>query len=98
MKVIRWIYIYIFLLCSSVGISTEIWVGRSGIENLCLKAFPPILQEVFWALGPVWTGEISPSLHRYWIPDCHSVSSVALPTELPGHSTYVVVSDLPLQQ
>ena len=43
----------------------------------------PILQEVGWAPGPVWTGRKS---RPHWdsIPDRLARSSVAIPTELPG--------------
>jgi len=43
----------------------------------------PILQEAGWAPGPVWTGGKSRP-HRDSIPDRPSLSSVAIPTELPG--------------
>jgi len=43
----------------------------------------PILQEAGWAPGPVWTGGKSRP-HRDSIPDRPAVSSVAIPTELPG--------------
>jgi len=43
----------------------------------------PILQEVGWAPGPVWTdGKSRP--HRDSIPNRPARSSVAIPTELPG--------------
>ena len=45
----------------------------------------PILQEAGWAPGPVWTGGKSRP-HRDSIPDLPAPSSVAIPTELPGHS------------
>jgi len=43
----------------------------------------PILQEVGWAPGPVWTGGKSHP-HRDSIPDRPARSSVDIPTELPG--------------
>ena len=43
----------------------------------------PILQGAGWAPGPVWTGGKSHP-HRYSIPDLPALSSVAIPTELPG--------------
>ena len=43
----------------------------------------PIVQEVGWAPGPVWTGGKSRP-HRDSIPDRPVRSSVAIPTELPG--------------
>ena len=43
----------------------------------------PILQEVGWAPGPVWTGGKSRP-HRDSILDRPTRSSVAIPTELPG--------------
>ena len=45
----------------------------------------PVLQEVGWVPGPVWTGEKSRP-HRDPIPDRPARSSVAIPTELPGPS------------
>ena len=45
----------------------------------------PIVQEAGWAPGPVWTGGKS-RLHRDSIPDRPTRSSVAIPTELPGHT------------
>ena len=46
----------------------------------------PILQEVGWAPGPVWTGGKSRP-NRDSIPVCPTRSSVAIPTELPGPIT-----------
>ena len=43
----------------------------------------PIVQEVVWASGPVWTGGKS-RLYRDSIPDRPARSSVAIPIELPG--------------
>ena len=43
----------------------------------------PIVKEAGWAPGPVWTGGKSHP-HRDSIPDRPSLSSVAIPTELPG--------------
>ena len=43
----------------------------------------PILQEAGWAVGPVWTGGKSRP-HRDSIPDRPALSSVAIPSELPG--------------
>jgi hypothetical protein len=49
----------------------------------------PILQEAGWAPGPVWMGGKSRP-HRDSIPDLPALSSVAIPTELPGsHHVYV---------
>ena len=48
----------------------------------------PILQEVGWAPGPVWTGGKSRP-HRDSIPDRPARSSVAIPTELPGPLTII---------
>jgi len=46
----------------------------------------PILQEAVWVPGPVWTdGKSRP--HRHSIPDRPARSSVAIPTELPAHTT-----------
>ena len=45
----------------------------------------PILQEAWWAPGPVWTGGKCRS-HRVSIPDRPALSSVAIPTELPAHN------------
>jgi len=44
----------------------------------------PIAQEARWAPGPVWTGV--ENLASIWIrsPDRPGLSSVAIPTELPG--------------
>ena len=43
-----------------------------------------IVQEAGWAPGPVWTGGNSCS-HRDSFPNRPARSSVAIPTELPGH-------------
>jgi hypothetical protein len=43
----------------------------------------PILQEDGWATGPIWTGGKF-RLHRDSIMDRPSISSVTIPTELPG--------------
>ena len=44
----------------------------------------PILQEAWWATGPIWKdGKSRP--HRYSIPDRPARSSVAIPTELGPH-------------
>ena len=43
----------------------------------------PIVQEVGWAPGPVWTGGKSRP-HLDSIPDRPAHSSVSIPTELPG--------------
>ena len=48
----------------------------------------PIVQEVGWAPGPVWTGGKSRP-HRDSIPDFPARSSVAIPTELPGPQEYI---------
>jgi len=52
----------------------------------------PILQEAWWAPGPVWTGGKSRP-HRDSIPDSPARISVAIPTELPGHNDDDVVDD-----
>ena len=49
----------------------------------------PILQEVEWDPGPVWTGRKSRP-HRGSIPDLPAHSSDAIPTELPGPHLYIV--------
>jgi hypothetical protein len=54
--------------------------GRPG------KDLIPILQEVGWAPGPVWTGGKSRP-HRDSIPDRPARSSVAILTELPDPQT-----------
>jgi len=43
----------------------------------------PILQEARWIPGPVWTGGKSRP-HRDSISDRPALTSVAIPTELPG--------------
>ena len=49
----------------------------------------PILQEVGWVLGLVWTGGKSRP-HRDSIPDRPARSSVTIPTELPGPHTQCI--------
>ena len=49
----------------------------------------PILHEAGWATGPVWTGGKSRP-HRNSIPDRPARSSVAIPTELPGHILKII--------
>jgi len=48
----------------------------------------PIVQEIAWAPGPVWTGGKSRP-HRNSIPDSPARSSVAILTELPGPGSQV---------
>ena len=45
----------------------------------------PIVQEAGWAQRPVWTGaeNLAPPT-GIRSPDCPALSSVAVPTELPG--------------
>ena len=52
----------------------------------------PILQEAGWASGPVWTGAKSRP-RRDSIPDRLALSSVAIPTELPGPLRVGLLSD-----
>ena len=57
--------------------------GRPGRTLPPGKTRVPNLQEAGWALGPVWTdGKSRPHLDS--IPDRPALSSVAIPTELPG--------------
>ena len=44
----------------------------------------PILQEVVWAPGPVWTGAEYFASTGIRSPDRPTRSSIAMPTELPG--------------
>ena len=53
----------------------------------------PILQEPEWAPGSVWTGGKSRP-HRDSIPDRPALSSVAIPTELPGPIKLIYLSDM----
>ena len=48
----------------------------------------PIIQEAWWAPGPVWTGGKSRP-HRDSIPERPARSSVAIPTELPGPNLFM---------
>ena len=50
----------------------------------------PILQEAWWAAGPVWTGGKS---RPHWdsIPNLPVRSSVAIPTELPALYIYIYI-------
>ena len=53
----------------------------------------PVLQEVGWVPGTVWTaGKSRP--YRDSIPDRPARSSVAIPTELPGPQLYHIASPI----
>jgi len=52
------------------------------------KDLVPILQEVGWAPGPVWTGGKSRP-HRDSIPDRPARSSIGIKTELPGPKSHM---------
>ena len=58
------------------------------------KDLVPILQEAEWVPGPVWTGGKSRS-HRDSIPDRPAISSVTIPTELPGPQILPVKPTVP---
>jgi hypothetical protein len=49
----------------------------------------PILQEVGWAPGPVWTGAENLAPTGIRSPDRPARSSVAIPTELPSPLLYL---------
>jgi len=49
----------------------------------------PILQEVGWAPGPIWTGGKSHP-HRDSIPNRPARCSVDIPTELPGPLYFII--------
>ena len=71
-----------------VGVSTTprppLPPGKTGV---------PVVQEAGWAPGPVWTGGKSRP-HRDSIPDRPALSSVAIPTELPGPLKLIYLSDM----
>ena len=53
----------------------------------------PTLQEAGWARGPVWTGgKYRP--YQDSIPDLPALSSVAIPTELPGPKSSITKTSL----
>ena len=65
---------------------TRRWV--SGQQHAPAALYPgkdsvPLLQEVGWVPGPVWTGRKISSIAGY-DPGSSSPYSVAIPTDLPG--------------
>jgi hypothetical protein len=53
----------------------------------------PIVQEAGWAPGPIWmVGKSRP--RRDSIPDLPALSSVAIPTELPGPKSSITKTGL----
>jgi hypothetical protein len=55
----------------------------------------PIVQEVGWVPGPVWTDEKSRP-HRDSIPDRPARNSVAIPSELPGTQSVMYLYEITL--